>query len=93
MPRRERLEIITTILNICMTRGANKTRIVYQANLNFKNAGVYLDWLMKRGFLSKEGNIYRTTPSGLTLLDSLKVLIPLINEESESSLSQASSNA
>ena len=93
MPRRERLEIITTILNICMTRGANKTRIVYQANLNFKNAGVYLDWLMKRGFLAKEGNIYRTTSSGLALLDSLKVLMPLINEEGENNLNQASSNA
>jgi len=93
MPRRERLEIITTILNICMTRGANKTRIVYQANLNFKNAGVYLDWLMKRGFLAKEGNIYRTTSSGLALLDSLKVLMPLINEEGENNLTQASSNA
>jgi predicted transcriptional regulator len=93
MPRRERLEIITTILNICNARGANKTKIVYQANLNFKNAGVYLDWLIKRGFLAKEGNIYRTTSSGLALLDSLKVLIPLINEEGDGSLTKASSNA
>jgi predicted transcriptional regulator len=93
MPRRERLEIITTILNICMTKGANKTRIVYQANLNFKNAGIYIDWLLKRGLLAKEGNIYRITSSGLTLLDSLKVLLPLINEEIDSSNPQASSNA
>lgn len=93
MPRRERLEIITTILNICMPKGANKTRIVYQANLNFKNAGVYLEWLMKRGFLAKEGNIFRTTSQGLALLDSLKVLMPLINEEGDGSLTQASSNA
>jgi predicted transcriptional regulator len=93
MPRRERLEIITTILNICMTKGANKTRIVYQANLNFKNAGIYIDWLMRRGFLAKEGNIYRTTSSGQALLDNLKVLVPLINEEIDDNHSQASSNA
>jgi len=93
MPRRERLEIITTILNICITKGANKTKIVYQANLNFKNAGIYIDWLIKRGFLTKEGNIYKTTSSGVALLDNLKVLMPLIQEEIDNNLSRASSNA
>ncbi|HWQ20196.1 MAG TPA: winged helix-turn-helix domain-containing protein, partial [Methanotrichaceae archaeon] len=33
--RRDKLQIILDILEICVN-GANKTKIVYQANLNFK---------------------------------------------------------
>ncbi|WP_342674293.1 winged helix-turn-helix domain-containing protein, partial [Methanothrix soehngenii] len=45
MARRTRLEVLSSILEICSGEGASKTRIVYQINLNFKNAGVYLKWL------------------------------------------------
>lgn len=61
--------------------GSSKTRIVYQANLNFKNAGVYLDWLTKHGYLAKEDKIYKTTPSGLALLANLTDITSMINED------------
>jgi hypothetical protein len=43
--KRSRQEIITQILEICMN-GASKTKIVYQANLNFKMVNPYLDLLI-----------------------------------------------
>ena len=42
MARRTRLEVLGSILGICRGEGSSKTRIVYQVNLNFKNAGAYL---------------------------------------------------
>ncbi len=86
MPRRNRLEIITSILNICRTNGSSKTRIVYQANLNFKNAGVYLDWLAQRGYLVKEDKVYKTTPAGLALLTNLADITSMIHEEVDEDL-------
>jgi predicted transcriptional regulator len=43
--KRSRDLIISQILYIC-THGANKTRIVYQANLNFRTVDPYLKLLM-----------------------------------------------
>lgn len=81
--RRNKLEIISSILSICRGDGASKTRIVYQANLNFKNAGIYLEWMTNRGYLIKESKIYKTTLSGQDLLDNLKDLSSMINGELE----------
>ena len=62
--------IASEILKLCM-KGASKTRIVYQANLNFLAAKPYLDNFTKKGFLEviHEGSrvVYRTTPRGLEL--------------------------
>ena len=66
--------IISQILDICI-KGASKTRIVYQANLNFRTINPYLDLLTKNGLINvkKEQNlIYETTPRGLDLLDNFK---------------------
>ena len=62
--------IASEILKICVN-GANKTRIVYQANLNFLTAKPYLDRFTERGFLEAipEGSriVYKTTPKGIDL--------------------------
>lgn len=51
--------------------GASKTRIVYQANMNFMTVGPYLDNLIKSGCIEPihEGSriIYKTTPKGVDL--------------------------
>jgi predicted transcriptional regulator len=69
--RRDKLKIILDILDICIN-GANKTRIVYQANLNFKMANIYLEIMTNEGLLSYQGEsggkIYLTTPRGKVLL-------------------------
>ena len=68
--------IISQILDICV-KGASKTRIVYQANLNFRTINPYLDLLTKNGLINvkKERTlIYETTPRGLDLLDNFKLI-------------------
>ncbi len=67
MVRRDKLEIISRILDIC-TGGANKTKIVYKANLNFKSVSLYLDMLIKNSLIyvneTNPGIIYKTTEKG-----------------------------
>ena len=66
--------IISQILDICVN-GASKTRIVYQANLNFRTINPYIDLLIKNGLIDvkKEKTlIYETTHRGLALLDNFK---------------------
>jgi predicted transcriptional regulator len=80
MGRRNRLEILGCILNICREDGSSKTKIVYQINLNFKNAGLYIEWLIAHGYLTKEDKLYRTTPSGQRLMENLNDISPIITD-------------
>ncbi len=61
--------------------GANKTKIVYEAYLNFKQAGEYLDFLMESDLLGKSTNenktIYRTTDKGVKMLERYRDLVEL----------------
>jgi predicted transcriptional regulator len=66
--------IISQILDICVD-GASKTRIVYQANLNFRTINPYIDLLIRNGLIDvkKEKTlIYVTTLRGLALRDNFK---------------------
>jgi predicted transcriptional regulator len=69
--KRDKLEIIQSILLICKN-GAKKTEIVYKANLNFKNAEVYLKWLINREMIVKDGKFFKITPEGSELLSNLQ---------------------
>jgi predicted transcriptional regulator len=69
--KRDKLEIIQSILLICKN-GAKKTEIVYKANLNFKNAEVYLNWLIDREMIVKEGKFFKITSEGSELLSNLQ---------------------
>ena len=72
--KRSRQEIFSQILDICIN-GANKTRIVYQANLNFRTVNPYLDILVKNQHLIETGQgdqiLYQTTQKGMDLLESI----------------------
>jgi predicted transcriptional regulator len=70
--KRDKLEIIGRILFICKNGGAKKTKIVYDANLNFKTADVYLKLLMDQKMIIKEDMSFKTTPKGAELLSNLK---------------------
>lgn len=78
--RRDKLEIIRSILSICKKDDATKTRIVYRANLNFKTAGIYLDWLINKGLVSKDENRFKLTTKGIELLSNLQDISPLFND-------------
>ena len=45
--------IISQILDICIN-GASKTRIVYQANLNFRTINPYLEMLTKNELIKSK---------------------------------------
>jgi predicted transcriptional regulator len=85
MTRRNKLEILGGILSICRA-GSSKTKVVYQANLNFKNAGQYLDWLTLRGYLVKDERLYKTTSSGNELLENINNINSTINDDLEGAL-------
>ena len=73
--KRSRDIIISKVLDIC-SEGAHKTKIVYQANLNFRTVNPYLELLTKNGMINtqEERNlvVYKTTTRGLALLDNYK---------------------
>ena len=72
MVKRSRDMIISQILNICI-EGASKTRIVYQANLNFRTVNPYLEILTRNGLIDvRDGQtiMYETTPRGEEVLKS-----------------------
>ena len=72
--KRSRDAIIVQVLDICLN-GASKTRIVYQANLNFRTVIPYIELLIKNGLLESHKNssvIYTTTIKGAKLLNDFK---------------------
>ena len=72
--RRSREEIVSEILDVCLN-GANKTRIVYQANLNFRTINPYLDLLIGKNLITvSQGQrlLYETTPQGMNMLEGIK---------------------
>jgi predicted transcriptional regulator len=68
--KRNKHQIFSEILEICRS-GVNKTRIVYQANLNFRTVNPYLENLIKNRLLDLDQGIYRTTREGISLLESI----------------------
>ena len=68
---RGKFDIIGSILLICKN-GAKKTEIVYKANLNFKNAEVYIKWLNDREMIIKEGRFFNITSKGSEMLSNLQ---------------------
>lgn len=84
--KRSKDEIIMRILSVC-SGGANKTKIVYQANLNFKTVNPYIELLVKSGMIElKEGQIsvYETTYKGKELLKSFKEIQRSLNTKNDS---------
>ncbi len=66
------MDILTEALN-----GANKTRIMYRANLNFLRFNLYLSEMLEKGLLQEENHnngrvLYKATESGKALLEMLR---------------------
>ncbi len=80
--KRSKYEIISQILNICVG-GACKTKIVYQANLNFRTINPYIDLLTKNGLIktNKGRNLqYETTNKGMKLIEDFKQMDNKLSE-------------
>jgi predicted transcriptional regulator len=69
--RRSSFDITRDILQVCV-KGANKTHIVYAANLNSKRVNTYLDFCAQMNLLSKKSSgrnfVYFTTSDGLLFI-------------------------
>ena len=69
--RRNRLEIAAKILQAA-ERGTNKTRIMYAANVNFKQVQKYLEELIEEGLLMETEHeskkLFQTSGKGLEYL-------------------------
>jgi predicted transcriptional regulator len=61
--QRSKLDIMADILFVARN-GANKTEIVYKANLNFTRVKSYLTYLENRGLIEISGPLYQSTAKG-----------------------------
>ena len=80
--KRSKHVIVSQILDICKN-GACKTKIVYQANLNFRTVNPYIDLLIKNNLIEvKQGKtiLYETTDRGINLLDDFKHIDSQLSE-------------
>jgi predicted transcriptional regulator len=64
---RDRLSIIAAILETADS-GANKTRIMFGANLSFKLLEKYLDLVVGAGFVQVHDSVYLLTDAGRDFL-------------------------
>jgi len=74
--RRNDLDIVADILQVARD-GAKKTRIVYQANLNFKIVKGYLERLIGNGMLVHDPPRYYTVEKGRDYLEAYVNLVSL----------------
>jgi predicted transcriptional regulator len=74
LARRSNIDICADILKVARG-GANKTRIVYQANLNFKLVKDYLRRLVDRGLIEASERLFVTTPKGVQFIEQYSHLI------------------
>ena len=73
MQRRCKFDIVIAILEVVIS-GATKTKIVYEANLNFSLAAKYLDLLQEKRLIRINGGTYEMTDDGKTFLMKAKEL-------------------
>ena len=82
--RRTNDQLIGQILEACQEEGAGKTKIVYQCNLNFKNAGMFIENLIDANLLQASGTSYRTTQRGMEALGHIVALRTLLGPATSS---------
>lgn len=79
--RRGRLEIIHNILSLCL-KPAQKTYIMYQANLSYKQLQKYLEYLVKAKLLevtkTHQEDLYITADKGKNFIEEYKKLLDII---------------
>ena len=79
-PRRSPYEIAWDILTYCRTP-RRVSEILLACNLNTKTADKYLELLVRKGLLAKQGNTYVTTDKGREYIRLFNELYKRIFEE------------
>ncbi|MEM3753647.1 MAG: winged helix-turn-helix domain-containing protein [Candidatus Micrarchaeaceae archaeon] len=70
-PRRTRYEIIWEILEYCI-KPKRITQIIQGCNLNPNSAEKYINILLDKNLLVKEGESYKTTVNGIKFIEEIK---------------------
>jgi len=73
MVNRGRIEIMADILGLC-TEPQVKTRVMYHANITFRQFDAYATLLRSHDLLVNEANRYRTTEKGLQFINAFSEL-------------------
>jgi len=77
--QRVRHDIIIATLETAR-HGELKSHIMKKVNLSFKQLEYYLNDLLSKSFIKKEGNFYRTTEKGLDVIEACKICIKLTEQ-------------
>jgi len=77
--RRAQHDIITEILEFSR-KGTPKTRIMYKVRLSFVQLKKYLGALERAGLIENESGVWRTTESGINVIEACRICRGLINE-------------
>ncbi|NPA62478.1 MAG: hypothetical protein GXN95_02870 [Methanococci archaeon] len=80
--KRSQFEVIFEILHIIKEGEKVKTRIMYAANLDWRNFSKYMDFLIGHGFIKKDKNEkFELTELGCKLYNSLYDLFTIIGSK------------
>jgi len=77
--RRVRHDIVIGILEAAR-HGKLKTHIMKEVKLNFRQIQYYLNQLLSKNFIKKEGTFYRTTEKGLNVIEACKICCKLMEQ-------------
>jgi predicted transcriptional regulator len=77
--RRVRHDIISEILETGR-KGVRKTRIMYKTRLSYVQLRKYLSALEKAALIKNESGIWRTTESGIKVIEACKICQNLMNQ-------------
>jgi predicted transcriptional regulator len=71
--RRSPMEMVCDILGVLSQGPTKPTHILYKANMSWKVLSTYLDYLMTKGIIEKDGDegkrtVYRLTEKGKSIL-------------------------
>lgn len=77
--RRGRQDIIMGILQTA-EHGSKKPQIINKVRLSFTQATKYLGSLKEKGYVLEESDMWKTTKSGLQLVEACKICHTLMNE-------------
>ncbi len=83
--RRSRIDIIIDVLEAAQV-GANKTKVVYKTNLNFKLAEKYLELLQRHKLIENKSDKYIITSKGKSFLNKAKEVTQQLEDSNQNQL-------
>jgi predicted transcriptional regulator len=77
MQRRSKQEIMLAILNAC-GEAQNLNNITFACRLNFKKCADLVDWMISKGWIEKNGKMFKISDSGRVVREKLQEMVDLM---------------